>query len=133
MPSLWPHLCQHCSYPSACALQDALGAAERRAAAVDAEAAAQAAAVQETLRELGAEVMGGFDVSQGIFEGEGSEDLMEQVAEAEAEVREPARLLLRRGADSVAVWARAAGTGAVSGPGRAQREVRASLVKDLMQ
>ena len=72
--------------------QDALGAAERRAAAVDAEAAAQAAAVQETLRELGAEVMGGFDVSQGIFEGEGSEDLMEQVAEAEAEVREPARL-----------------------------------------
>ena len=71
-------------------MQDALGAAERRAAAVDAEAAAQAAAVQETLRELGAEVMGGFDVSQGIFEGEGSEDLMEQVAEAEAEVREPA-------------------------------------------
>ena len=109
--------------------QDALGAAERRAAAVDAEAAAQAAAVQETLRELGAEVMGGFDVSQGIFEGEGSEDLMEQVAEAEAEVREPARLLLRHGADSVAVWARAAGAGAGGGPGRAQREVRASLVK----
>jgi hypothetical protein len=68
------------------ASQDALSVAEERAAAVEARQAEQLAAVQETMRELGDDMLSAFELPE-VGSGGGAGQEWSSLAAAEAEVR----------------------------------------------